>query len=295
MNHKIHDIFYFAKLRILSIGRTWPTAGHGWVSEYQPPQYNMSVSFSPRFPGAEAPATGRLIPYFIAPGLLHMQIDRWLLQEHLAGRQPAILRFYQWSPAAISLGYHQRRYPAAWEHLVAHGQPVDLVRRPSGGRAVLHQGDLTYALIAGNKNLARPELYQHFCEFLILGWQRLGVELVYGEQGRDYRSQANCFATATGADLVTPEGYKLVGSAQLRKDGATLQHGSMRLQPDRELWLQVFNEEPLPSPVAHLEPGVIMDALVAAAAEVLGLHWQVQPLTPAELDAIQASGDLLSS
>jgi lipoate---protein ligase len=264
----------------------------------------MSVSFSPRFSSGEAPPTGRLIPLFAAPGLLQMQIDRWLLQEYLAGRQPPILRFYQWSPVAISLGYHQRRYPAAWEHLgvgaslsdsLYWGQPVDLVRRPSGGRAVLHQGDLTYALIASNNNLTRPELYQHFCEFLILGWQRLGVELVYGDRGRDYRSQANCFATATGADLVTTEGYKLVGSAQLRKDGATLQHGSMRLDPDRELWRRVFNEEPMTSPVAHLELGAIVDVLVAAATEVLGLNWQVQPLTAEELATIQASGDLLSS
>jgi lipoate---protein ligase len=205
------------------------------------------------------------------------------------------LRFYQWSPVAISLGYHQRRYPESWEHLGDGGQPVDLVRRPSGGRAVLHQGDLTYALIASNHNLTRPELYQYFCEFLILGWQRLGVELAYGDRGRDYRSQANCFATATGADLVTTEGYKLVGSAQLRKDGATLQHGSMRLRPDRELWRRVFNEEPIASPVGHLEPGAIVDVLVAAAAEVLGLNWQVQPLTAEELATIQASGDLLSS
>jgi lipoate---protein ligase len=227
--------------------------------------------------------------------MLHMQIDRWLLQEHLAGRQPPILRFYHWSPAAISLGYHQRRYPQDWDNLVHRDRAVDLVRRPSGGRAVLHQGDLTYALITSNQNLTRPELYQHLCKFLILGWQRLGVELVYGDRGRDYRSQANCFATATGADLVTPEGYKLVGSAQLRKDSTTLQHGSMRLQPDRELWLRVFNEAPMDSPVAHLEPTVIADTLVAAATDALGIHWQVQPLTPEELSAIQASGDLLSS
>lgn len=238
---------------------------------------------------------GRLIPCWTAPGSLQMQIDRWLLQEHLAGRQPPILRFYHWSPVAISLGYHQRRYPEAWEHLVYQERPVDLVRRPSGGRAVLHQGDLTYTLITRNQNSTRLESYQHLCKFLILGWQRLGIELAYGDRGRDYRAQANCFATATGSDLVTPEGYKLVGSAQLRKDSATLQQGSMRLAPDPELWRRVFNETPLTSPVAHLEPQSIAAALVAAATETLGIHWQVQPLSPGELVAIQASGDLLSS
>jgi lipoate---protein ligase len=255
----------------------------------------MSTSFSPR-------PIGRLIPCLTAPGKQQMQIDRWLLQAHLANGakptlcewQPPVLRFYQWSPAAISLGYHQRRYPEAWDDLCYQDRPLDLVRRPSGGRAVLHQGDLTYALITSSEILGRTELYQHLCQFLILGWQRLGVKLIYGNRGGDYREQPNCFATATGADLVTPDGYKLVGSAQLRKDRATLQHGSMRLNPDRELWQQVFNEEPLVSPVAHCPRADIMESLIAAAAEVLGIDWQVQPLTPAELLAIQASGDLFS-
>jgi lipoate---protein ligase len=223
-----------------------------------------------------------------------MQIDRWLLQEHLATRQNPVLRFYQWSPAAISLGYHQRRYPEAWSTLCYQARPLDLVRRPSGGRAVLHQGDLTYALISSSEIVGRAELYKYLCQFLVLGWQRLGVNLTYGDRGRDYREQANCFAMATGADLVTKEGYKLIGSAQLRKERATLQHGSMRLNPDRELWKQVFNEEPMVSPVAQWNPADIIESLTTAAAEVLAIDWQIQPLTPEELAAIQASGDLVS-
>jgi lipoate---protein ligase len=238
--------------------------------------------------------TGRLIPCLTAPGIQQMQIDRWLFQEHLTALQPPVLRFYQWSPAAISVGYHQRRYPEAWSDLRYQDRPLDLVRRPSGGRAVLHQGDLTYALISSSEIMGRVELYHHLCQFLILGWQRLGVNLTYGDRGRDYREQANCFATATGADLVTKEGYKLIGSAQLRREKATLQHGSMRLNPDRELWSQVFNEELLVSPVAQWNPADVIESLIAAAAEVLAIDWQIQPLTPAELVAIQASGDLVS-
>ena len=67
-----------------------------------------------------------------------MAIDRWLLQQHRAGKMPSTLRFYTWSPAAISLGYHQRDYPSFWEQLTWKGQPLDMVRRPTGGRAVLH-------------------------------------------------------------------------------------------------------------------------------------------------------------
>jgi lipoate---protein ligase len=232
---------------------------------------------------------GRLIPCFSAPGELQMQIDRWLLQEYLAGRQPPTLRFYQWSPVAISLGYHQRRYPAVWESLQYQGQPIDLVRRPTGGRAVLHQGELTYSVVTRGVTGERLATYQHLCDFLIQGWHKLGVELTYGQQGRDYRDQADCFATATGADLVLPDGYKLVGSAQLLRDGAVLQHGSMRLQPDLELFAQVFGVSTvLPSTVM---PAIeqITAAITHAAAAVLNVQWQVQPLSAVELAAIQAS------
>ncbi len=77
-----------------------------------------------------------------------MAIDAWLLEQHDLGKHPPTLRFYTWEPAAISLGYHQRRWPQYWQGLTGQGQPLDMVRRPSGGRAVLHQGDLTYAVIS---------------------------------------------------------------------------------------------------------------------------------------------------
>jgi lipoate---protein ligase len=232
---------------------------------------------------------GRLIPCFTAPGELQMQIDRWLLQEYLAGRQPVTLRFYQWSPVAISLGYHQRRYPIAWESLQYQGQPIDLVRRPTGGRAVLHQGELTYSIVTKGIVGDRLATYQHLCDFLIQGWRKLGLELTYGLRGRDYRDQADCFATATGADLVLLDGYKLVGSAQLICDGAVLQHGSMRLNPDLELFAQVFGMRTALPIMQMPEIEQISAAVSNAAATVLNLQWQVQPLSDAELAAIQAS------
>jgi lipoate-protein ligase A len=84
----------------------------------------------------------RLIPLVSASGSVQMAIDQWLLEQHLAGQIPPTLRFYTWQPAAISLGYHQRRWPEFWQELSWRGIPVELVRRPSGGRAVLHQGEL---------------------------------------------------------------------------------------------------------------------------------------------------------
>ena len=217
---------------------------------------------------------GRLIPCFTAPGELQMQIDRWLLQEYLAQRQPPTLRFYQWSPVAISLGYHQRRYPEAWQSLQYQGQSIDLVRRPTGGRAVLHQGELTYSMVTSAGIGSKIAAYQNLCEFLIQGWRSLGVELTYGAKGKEYRDQADCFATATGADLLLADGYKLIGSAQLIRDGALLQHGSMRLRPDLALFQTAFGVTTAapPAEIQKYQTAEIMTAITAAAAKVLNIN-----------------------
>ncbi|HBK99551.1 MAG TPA: biotin--protein ligase [Microcoleaceae bacterium UBA10368] len=229
----------------------------------------------------------RLIPLLSASGAVQMAIDQWLLEQHLAGKIPPTLRFYTWAPVAISLGYHQRRYPDFWPHLSFGGIPVELVRRPSGGRAVLHQGDLTYAVVVSGLAGDRLKAYQTICEFLIEGWREMGLDLHYGDAGRGYIHNPNCFGTATGADLVTPDGYKLIGSAQLRRGDAILQHGSMRLQPDFDLFSQVFGEQLIPVNLPRSEGGndlieTVIDVLMAAACRCFEIDLKVQPLSEEE-------------
>jgi lipoate-protein ligase A len=169
--------------------------------------------------------------------------------------------------------------------------PVELVRRPSGGRAVLHQGDLTYAVVASGFASSRLKAYQTICEFLIEGWRAMGLDLHYGEAGRGYIHNPNCFGTATGADLVTLDGCKLIGSAQLRRGDAILQHGSMRLQPDVSLFSQVFGEELIPVQLPLSEGGddliaTVIDVLSAAACRCFEIDLEVQPLSEEEWQAI---------
>lgn len=182
-------------------------------------------------------STWRLIPPIETSGKIQMAIDTWLLEKHRQGEHPPTLRFYTWNPPAISLGYHQKEYPAHWQQY-----SLDIVRRPTGGQAVLHQGDLTYAIITSAKRGKRLEVYRHICQFLIEGWHSLGVELHYGDANREYRQNPNCFATATNADLITEAGVKAIGSAQLRRGKAILQHGSMMLSTSKDLYTQVFAE-----------------------------------------------------
>jgi lipoate-protein ligase A len=245
----------------------------------------------------------RLIPYFCAPGALQMAIDQWMLEQQQFGHPP-ILRFYRWSSPAISLGYHQHRWPPHWETLTWQGVPIDLIRRPTGGRAVLHQGDLTYAIATSGLKGTRLQTYQQLCEFLIQGWRSLGIELDYGQARRGDQHQANCFGTATRADLVLADGTKLIGSAQLHRSGAILQHGSMQLAPDPALWEQVFGESPHPQ---HLRPypqplsqkwergaksklgtlSKLIAAMVDAARTCFDVEFQLQPLSEAEWHTIK--------
>jgi lipoate-protein ligase A len=230
----------------------------------------------------------RFIPIIDAAGAMQMAIDTWLLEQHRLGIHPPALRFYTWSPAAISLGYHQHRYPEHWQNLTWNGESVDLVRRPSGGRAVLHQGDLTYAVITSGLPGNRMQAYQTICEFLIQGWRQLGIELHYGQAGRSYIHNPNCFGTATAADLVTSDGAKLIGSAQLRRDRAILQHGSMRLKPDAKLFAEVF-EEDINLPKSDISINDVMNTLVNAAKEYFAIELITKPFTEEEWKEITKS------
>ncbi len=213
-----------------------------------------------------------------------MAIDRWLLEQHILGNMPPTLRFYMWSHPTISLGYHQRSYPEHWQNLMWQDRPIELVKRPTGGRGVLHQGDLTYAFIGSGFVGNRVEVYRQICQFLIDGWRSLGIDLEYGKAGKGYIHNPNCFGTATSADLICADGYKAIGSAQLIKSGAVLQHGSMRLDPDLELFEKVFGESSYSPPPAILKLTAteIIQALTQSAQQHFQVEFEVKPLSDRE-------------
>ena len=237
------------------------------------------------------PTTWRLIPPIETTGQIQMAIDRWLLEQHILGNIPPTLRFYTWSQPTISLGYHQRHYPEHWRSLVWHDLPVNLVQRPTGGRGVLHQGDLTYAFVGSGFVGKRVEIYQQICQFPIDGWRSIGIDLQYGTAGTGYIHNPNCFGTATSADLVCGDGYKLIGSAQLIKNGAILQHGSMRIDPDLELFEKVFGESMSlpPTQILQLTNPLIIDALTNAAQNHFQVKFDIEPLADREWTQIESA------
>lgn len=232
--------------------------------------------------------TWRFIPLISAEGKLQMAIDSWLLNQHQHHDHPACLRFYIWNPTAISLGVSQKHhFPPHWQNISHNGQLIDLVKRPSGGRGVLHQGDLTYSIVTSNCEGNLDQVYRYLCQFLILGWQKLGVDLHFGQPERQYLKSANCFSLATNADLVDHKGDKFIGSAQLRRGKYVLQHGSMILNPDRHLYQQVFNcTAPQAIVDRHLSLDQIINALKDSAQECFDCNLVTQPLSPEELQQI---------
>ena len=220
----------------------------------------------------------RWIPPLAGSGPFQMALDELLLDQAVAAQVPqACLRLYCWSGPWLSLGYHQRHLPAAWLALAEQGQ-LGLVRRPSGGRAVLHGGSLTYALIQPQPGGDRHEAYRHHCRWLQRAFAELGQPLGFGSS-RTTAQSGSCFARASAADLVHDNGAKRIGSAQLWRRGVLLQHGSLLIDPPRELWGLLFQEAP-PDLPALPEGGAELVARLHRAAEtdLCGGPLQERPL-----------------
>lgn len=180
----------------------------------------------------------RVIHSGIADAATNMAIDEAILLSHSAGKVLPTLRFYGWKPAAVSLGYFQRsRSEIDLDH--CKERQIDVVRRLTGGRAVLHDAELTYSIVVREDDPQIPRTitasYCYFSKGLLAGLEKLGVKAemtvplaAYGQKKKQPASAA-CFDAPSHYEL-TVAGRKLVGSAQVRKNGVILQHGSLLLR-----------------------------------------------------------------
>jgi lipoyl(octanoyl) transferase len=167
------------------------------------------------------------------PGWLNMAIDRALLERAAAG--DSWLRLYAWSPSCLSFGRHEpaaRRYDRARIEQLG----LDVVRRPTGGRAVWHAGELTYALAAPADALGTlREAYREIHRVIRDALRRLGAPAELAPARAAVRPDAGaCFAAPAGGEVMV-RNHKVAGSAQLRENGALLQHGSILLADDQAM------------------------------------------------------------
>ena len=239
--------------------------------------------------------TWRLLVTEPLDGATNMAIDEALLRSRIAGEAGPTVRFYGWTPPAVSLGYAQTLDDGIdWAQCAMLG--IGVVRRPTGGSAILHEPpdrEVTYSVVARADDFAGAadvlETYRVLGRGLAAGLARLGLEaevvpLVRARRGGP--AATFCFVR-TGAYELAVGGRKLAGSAQRRQSGAFLQHGSILLDADPERLRVVFPAEP--DPLAGLTtlaralgrtPG--FDEVVTALAGGLGATLGV-PLLPGGL------------
>jgi lipoate-protein ligase A len=149
------------------------------------------------------------------------------------GPRTAVLRFYDWSPATLSLGRNEpARRVYSTEALRRHR--IDLVRRPTGGRAVLHDRELTYSVCVPLRALGGVRAaYATLNRALAAGLRRLGAPVGLATSGAAVPLDAGpCFQDPAAGEVMA-DGRKLVGSAQVRMGGVLLQHGSILLEDDQ--------------------------------------------------------------
>lgn len=187
-------------------------------------------------------ASFRLLVTEPLDGALNMALDESLLRGRLAGTTPPTLRFFAWQPATISLGYGQP-LDARIDEAAAASLGIGLVRRPTGGSAILHEGpdlELTYSVVATTGDFEGAadllQTYRWIGSALAAGINRIGapVEMVPVQPSDPATMPTFCFAR-TGSYELEIGGLKIVGSAQRRQGAAFLQHGSLMLgaAPDR--------------------------------------------------------------
>ncbi|MGP7816216.1 lipoate--protein ligase family protein [Niallia sp. 01092] len=187
--------------------------------------------------------TGNCSPAF------NMALDEALLEWHSTGDFPPIIRFYGWNPATLSIGYFQKVEKEINMDAVKELN-LGFVRRPTGGRGVLHEHELTYSVIVSEDHPEMPqtvtEAYRVISEGILKGFHLLGLEAYFAvpkteEQKNSLKNprSAVCFDAPSWYELVV-EGRKVAGSAQTRQKGVILQHGSILLDLDEDKLFQLF-------------------------------------------------------
>lgn len=249
----------------------------------------------------------RMIKTEAFSGAMNMAIDEVLLQDVQAGKSPPVVRLYRWSPATVTLGYAQRGEQQVNRDYCRENR-IDIVRRITGGRAVLHDDEVTYAVISRHEGLFSGDplqSYRTIAEVLLACLRHFGLDAEVSGRHAGTSSavaveQSACFTAPAQFEIVC-QGKKICGSSQKRAQGAFLQHGSLPVNLDLEKlfcalntdmtltqeqgvkrladkvgWMNLFRAEPCD--VAQVEA-----CLAKIFSEVWPVDFQVLPLTQEEL------------
>jgi lipoate-protein ligase A len=249
--------------------------------------------------------TWRAIVHPPYDGATNMAIDEALLESVTAGDAPPTLRLYAWTPACLSLGYAQKTTDADRDRIAARGW--DIVRRPTGGRAILHTDELTYSVAVPEDHALMEgsivDSYRRLSEALMRAVERVGGRVSADRQeGPSHATKGPvCFEVPSHYEI-TANGKKLVGSAQVRRGGGALQHGSLPLTGDlsricdalvfadesaratareRVLSRAITLQDAIGHPATWEETA---EAVYESFAAAFGITLNIEALTPSEAD-----------
>ena len=234
-----------------------------------------------------------------APACTNMAVDHLLLERALLPGARPVLRLYSWTVPSVTVGYFQDlRRGLDLGAVERRGWP--LVRRLTGGRAVLHDREVTYSVVLPpGASRGVKETYAAVAQALLAALERLGVRA--GMEHRPRRGQGrgrgspDCFASVSWCEIAV-EGRKLVGSAQRRFHGAALQHGSILLDHGPyaafgEALSRGAARAPAMTSLAEQlgeapDRSVVHEALVQGFGRVFGARFQAMPWGPDEENAV---------
>lgn len=237
--------------------------------------------------------TWRLIRDGEYSGAQNMARDEALLLTQNENSTP-ILRFYNWSAPCVSIGRLQKNF----DFERAQNAGFEVVRRPTGGRAVLHHHEITYCAVLHSSHLPRESrsvvgAYNWLSTGFLAGLQTLGIRAQLGaaRAGSTPSIAANCFGSAAQCDFLVGD-KKLIGAAQCRKNDVILQHGAILLDIDETAWHNAIGGA-MNSAVSLRALGVLTKRQDVMAALVSGLEnaWNIQ----FQNSVISASESVLAS
>lgn len=249
---------------------------------------------------------GRLIQDQALSGFENMAVDSALVESVLSRLSGPVFRFYFWKPPALSLGYHQPLSEVLAGECKQAG--IDIVRRPTGGRAVLHDGELTYSVVLPLGTPAPSDWYDLIHHSFHLAFSRQNIPTGYTTRNDDFKSVYSgltavpCFISSAKSEL-TLKGKKLVGSAQRVYGSVLLQHGSILLtdshlkiadllacgsEEEREQMRINLNEKS--TSIARENYPFSVDQFLSdipgILAETLGIRFQPDALKPEEQEMV---------
>ena len=247
----------------------------------------------------------RLIDSGPGPGPWNLALDEAIFQSVRAGASPPTLRLYRWSSPTLTIGYAQNRERDV-DRDACRARGIEVIRRVTGGRAVLHDAEVTYSVSvpAGLPGFGTglDAAYRRIAAGLVEGLRLLGLRTAAPAPAArapvPAARQAACFATAARHEIAVG-GRKLIGSAQRREGGAFLQHGSLLLESHAARLGELLRGQPAatgPAPMAGLAellprcpgPESVVAAIAGGCAAAWGARFFPGEISPVEERAARA-------